>query len=487
MAKRILIVDDEIDMALTLKDFFLSNAYETWVAFSGEEAIRDLGKIRFDLILLDIRMPGVNGVQILKEAKKAYPGIKTIVLTGFLEEYKTEIEQIGCDAFLSKPFSIKTVSKIVDSILSENKFNYQKTLIEASQGMVLITDIQKLLNLIVYIVKRHMALKSTCIFQYDEEQACFILKSRRGNNRELIGHKIGNEHPLVNYLKDKKGALLRREEEMNISSELRQELERLKIEVCVPSFSKGRLLGFLILGKKLSGEEYTKEELVLLSTLANEVAIAVENAENFMELERLREGERESYFQTVLALARTVDEKDVYTRGHLDEVTRYGIEVAIELTYSNEIKIDMEELKTALFLHDIGKIGVPDALLHKNGNLTLEEWEIMKQHPAIGARIIEPVTKLKNVGRIIRYHQEKFDGSGYPEGKRGDEIPLESRIIAVVDAFHAMISDRPYRKKVAPEVALDEIKRNSGTQFDPLVVEAFVRAWGKGRIRKEFG
>lgn len=484
MGKRILIVDDERDIALTLKEFFLSKGYETRVAFSGEEAIRNLGKIKFDLILLDIQIPGMNGVQVLREAKKIYPGIKTIVLTGFLEEYKTEIEQIGCDAFLSKPFSIETISKIVDSILSEDKFNYQKTLIEASKGMVLITDIQKLLNLIVYIVKRQIGLKSACIFQYDEEQAYFILKSRRGNNRELIGYRIGKGHPLVSYLKNKKDILLRQEEDMNISSELKQELERLSCEVCVPSFSKGKLLGFLILGSKLSGEAYTKEETVLLSTLANEVAFAVENAKNFMELERLREDERESYFQTVLALARTVDEKDAYTRGHLDEVARYGMEVVIELTNSKDVKIDMEELNTALLLHDIGKIGVPDGLLHKNGNLTPEEWEIMKQHPVIGARIIEPVTKLENVGRIIRYHQEKFDGSGYPEGKKGDEIPLESRIIAVVDAYHAMISDRPYRKAMAPEVALEEIKKNSGTQFDPLVVEAFVRAWEKGKIVK---
>ncbi len=484
MAKKLLIVDDERDIAFSLKEFFLSKGYETQVAFSGEEAIRNLGDIRFDLILLDIQIPGVNGVQVLKEAKKIYPGIKTIVLTGFLEEYKTEVEQIGCDALLSKPYSINTVSKIADSILSEDRFNYQKTLIEASKGMVLITDIQKLLNLIVYIVKRQIGVNSACVFQYDEEQSYFILKSRRGDNRELIGFRIGQEHPLVTYLKDKKSTFLRQEEEMNIPSELKQELERLDCEVCVPSFSKGKLLGFLILGPKLSGETYTKEEIVLLSTLANEVAFALENAKNFMELKRLREDERESYFQTVLALAKTVDEKDTYTRGHLDEVARYGMEVAAELTNSNEIKINMEELKVALLLHDIGKIGVPDALLHKNGSLTPEEWEIMKQHPVIGARIIEPVTKLKNAGRIIRYHQEKFDGSGYPEGKKGNEIPLESRIIAVVDAYHAMVSDRPYRKAMSAEVALEELKKNSGTQFDPKVVDAFVRAWEKGKIVK---
>jgi HD-GYP domain-containing protein (c-di-GMP phosphodiesterase class II) len=137
-----------------------------------------------------------------------------------------------------------------------------------------------------------------------------------------------------------------------------------------------------------------------------------------------------------------------------------------------------------LKLHDIGKIGVPDAILHKNGNLKPDEWVVMKQHCEIGARIVEPITKLRKVGDIIKHHQEKYDGTGYPDGLKGEEIPLESRIIAVVDAYHAMVSDRPYRKALPEEVALKELKSNIGTQFDPVVVGAFVRAWEKGKIKK---
>ncbi|MFC1666790.1 HD-GYP domain-containing protein [Candidatus Omnitrophota bacterium] len=222
----------------------------------------------------------------------------------------------------------------------------------------------------------------------------------------------------------------------------------------------------------------------LFIALSNGVAIAIENARNFMELEKFRGRERESYFQTVLALAKTVDEKDPYTRGHLDKVTRYGMEVLEELSDSIKSKIDKEELETALLLHDIGKIGVPDSLLHKKGKLTPEEWSIMKQHPGIGARIIKPVIKLKRVGRIIRHHQERYDGTGYPDGLKGEEIPLESRIIAVVDAYHAMIFDRPYRKALSEEAALSELKNNTGTQFDPIVVDAFIKARGKGKIKK---
>ncbi|MBU1062254.1 MAG: HD-GYP domain-containing protein [Candidatus Omnitrophica bacterium] len=360
--------------------------------------------------------------------------------------------------------------------------NTQKILTQAAKGISVIKDMQKLLNLIVYIVKKHIKSKSACIFQYEEEFGAFILKSSRGQNRILVGYRIGHDNRLVDWLKKKKVPFLYKD--LNILPALKQELKKLDCAICVPSFWDGELLGFLILGEKCSGDSYTKEELSLLSTLSNEVAVAMENAKNFMALEKLKEREKESYFQTVLALARTVDEKDAYTRGHLDGVARYGVEVAQELSKSKDIKISMEELNIALLLHDIGKIGVPDALLNKNGSLTSEEWVVMKQHPEIGERIIEPINKLRNVGKIVRHHQEKYDGTGYPDGLKGLDIPPESRIIAVVDAYHAMVSDRPYRKALSEKVALKELKDNSGTHFDPIVVDAFIRAWKKGKIKK---
>ncbi len=124
-----------------------------------------------------------------------------------------------------------------------------------------------------------------------------------------------------------------------------------------------------------------------------------------------------------------------------------------------------------------------ESLSYSTG-LTPEEFEIMKQHTEIGARILEPIEKLKKVGRIIRHHQEKCDGTGYPDGLRGEDIPIEARIISVVDAYHAMTSDRPYRKALPEEVALNELKSNKGTQFDPNIVDAFIKAYEKGKIIK---
>lgn len=385
-----------------------------------------------------------------------------------------------------------------EKIIYEKRYSYQKMLIQASKGMVFITDLEKLLNLIVHIVKKHIRTKSASIFYYDRGKDGFVLKYRRGENKRPVGYKIERDHPLIAWLNERRFSVLYKElecgsrdgvvREKGVAPDtftyLREELRYLGCEVCVPSFWKKELLGFLILGEKFSGDAYAKEELDLLTALSNGVAVAIENARNFMELERFREKERESYFQTVLALAKTVDEKDTYTRGHLDKVTKYGMEVFEQLLEPVRSGINKEELETSLLLHDIGKIGVPDSLLNKDGKLTPEEWSIMRQHPEIGARIIKPVIKLKKVGRIIKHHQERYDGTGYPDGLRGEEIPIESRIIAVVDAYHAMIFDRPYRKALSEELALSELKNNAGTQFDPVIVEAFIKAWGKGRIRK---
>lgn len=369
--------------------------------------------------------------------------------------------------------------------------------------MTLVTDMKKLLNLIVRVVTKNVRVKSAGIFQFDEAKNKYVLRICRGTNRRHTGYSLDKDNALVWWLRTHKDPILLDEIEDWLSSErflrkekglkerlieIKKEIESIDGAICVPSYGKGCLIGFLMLGEKMSGDIYTQEDIQLLSTLASEAAIAVENAKNFMEVEKLREKERETYIQTVLALAQTVDEKDSYTHGHLEEVAFYGMKVAEELEGSSEFSaaINKEDLETSLKLHDIGKIGVPDTILHKNGNLKPEEWIIMKQHCEIGARIVEPIAKLKKVGNIIKHHQERYDGKGYPDGLKGEDIPLESRIIAVVDAYHAMVSDRPYRKALSEEAALRELKNNIGTQFDPIVVGAFVKAWENGKIKKAY-
>jgi ribonuclease P protein subunit RPR2 len=190
------------------------------------------------------------------------------------------------------------------------------------------------------------------------------------------------------------------------------------------------------------------------------------------ELQRVLESLQESYLETMKALAQVIEAKDRTTRGHLDRTQAYGLALAR--------RIDPELLRTptlgyGFFLHDIGKVGVPENILCKEGPLTGAEWDVMRRHPLVGAQIVAPIAFLHDAVDLIRHHHERFDGTGYPDGLRGEEIPLSARVFSVADSFDAMTSDRPYRGAIGVERALAEIQGGAGTQFDPEIVRVFVR------------
>ncbi|MEL7567768.1 MAG: HD-GYP domain-containing protein [Dehalobacterium sp.] len=184
---------------------------------------------------------------------------------------------------------------------------------------------------------------------------------------------------------------------------------------------------------------------------------------------------RDMYLTSIKSMASIIDAKDHYTAGHSERVTQYVLLICHEMDLPDEYT---ENLKDLALLHDIGKIGIPEHILNKPGRLDKEEFAKMKGHPSIGFDIVKNVSFLKNP-EVCKYHHERLDGQGYPDGLKGKEIPLGARIIAVADSFDAMTTDRPYRKGMGTEAALLELERCKGTQFDPLVVAAFIRAYSK--------
>ncbi len=230
-----------------------------------------------------------------------------------------------------------------------------------------------------------------------------------------------------------------------------------------PVIIKGEVVGVLNVNNKIDGSEFTEDELELLNTLAGQTAVSLENAKLYTDLQK-------SYFDTIRALVNAIEAKDKYTRGHSERVTCYALEIGKRLNLSPK---RLEILQHASILHDIGKIGTDLNILNKTGFLTIEEFEVVKEHPLVGSQILDPISFLDEVKSIIAEHHERYDGKGYPLGKKGVEISLESRIIAICDAFDAMTSDRPYRKALSKETALEEIKRCAGTQFDPQLVDIF--------------
>lgn len=234
--------------------------------------------------------------------------------------------------------------------------------------------------------------------------------------------------------------------------------------VALPLLAKGQSIGVICI-YFAEPRELKENEMNLLTTAANEAAIAIENS-------RMYENLQDAFVGTIRSLAETIDAKDTYTRGHSERVSLYAEAIARGLGLQGA---ELQTIRYAGYLHDVGKIGIPDAILSKPGKLTIDEFNIIKKHPVLSEKILTPVNFPFPVQSIVRHHHERYDGKGYPDGLGGEENPLGARILFVADAYEAMTSDRPYRKALSTQMALDELERNTGTQFDPRVVEVFAR------------
>ena len=190
----------------------------------------------------------------------------------------------------------------------------------------------------------------------------------------------------------------------------------------------------------------------------------------------------EQYLQIIWTMVNLLEIKDEYTAGHSKAVTFYAEQIAERLNKDYGFKLDLESIEVSAILHDIGKIGIEKEILNKPACLSINEYEVIKTHPVKGYYALKDIESLKEERRIIKYHHERYDGTGYPEGIKGDDIPFGARIICVADAFDAMISDRPYRKGMPKKQAIEELIKNKGKQFDPLIVDAFVNMLYEGEL-----
>ena len=208
-----------------------------------------------------------------------------------------------------------------------------------------------------------------------------------------------------------------------------------------------------------------------------------ENNQNIRTIEKQIKKINKISLQTVCTIANTIDARDEYTKGHSSRVADYSALLAHKLGLSKE---EVKEVYSIALLHDIGKIGIPDSILNKPGKLTNEEFQIMKNHTVIGGNILKDMSILKNIDLGAKYHHERYDGKGYPDGLKGEDIPFIARIISVADAFDAMTSDRVYRKHLDSVVVRAEIEKGIGTQFDPKVAKAMLELIDTEEVRKEY-
>lgn len=242
--------------------------------------------------------------------------------------------------------------------------------------------------------------------------------------------------------------------------------------IAVPLKMEDTVIGVVEAVNKQNGQKFTQNDVRLLSSLATSAAMAINKARLYADINEL-------FIATIKAMANAIEAKDRYTRGHSERIRDYSLVIAREMGFD---AVAQKTVEIAALLHDVGKIGVPEALLRKESKLTDDEFREVMKHPQLGAEMLSSIKQLKDAIPGIRYHQERYDGKGYPERLAGEQIPLLARIIAVADTFDAMTSDRAYRKAMTDEVALAELERYAGVQFDPECVRAFVRGHRKGCI-----
>ena len=254
-------------------------------------------------------------------------------------------------------------------------------------------------------------------------------------------------------------------------------MQGIRSVVCVPLSSRDEVIGAIYLDNLggPDGEErvFSEHDLELVAAIGKQAGIAIQRAKLFEDLEDL-------FYGTIKALVATVEAKDKYTHGHSERVTKFAMAIAEDMRLSPEM---LDTIRLGALLHDIGKIAVPERILNKPSRLTEAEFTIIKNHPVTGYEILQHIAGIEPVLMAVRHHHEKMNGTGYPDGLAGEDIPLQARVVAVADAFDAMTSSRPYRRNFSIDEVIEEFERCAGDHFDPIATEHFIKLLKSGKIR----
>jgi len=392
------------------------------------------------------------------------------------------------------------------------KIDFKKELEQASKSMIMIHDPKLLIKLIARMIVRKLGVKHAGMLIYDPRKDTFILSVSRGATGIKIpsGYaRFTHDNPIIKLFSNKEFQPLiyernafvtddisrlekGREMDQGNACDIREFLRKVSIqmemfnsEACVPAYYRDKLLAVLLLGEKNDDTKFEQEELNFFAALVSDTAMAIRNAQLFEDLKIEAERNHDLFINIIMALGSTIEAKDKYTHGHTERVTHYSLAVAHQMEKNGSVTFPekfFDNLYVAGLLHDIGKIGVPETILNKQGKLTDEEFDIMRQHIRCAGDIIQSLNLPQETMEGILYHHERYDGRGYLKGLKEEELPLAAAIMAVGDAFDAMISDRPYRKGLGKEIAIEEIKKYSGAQFHPLSAQAMVELYEKGEI-----
>jgi response regulator RpfG family c-di-GMP phosphodiesterase len=469
--EKILIVDDEENIQHLCTEILSRQNYIPVAVGTPHRALDRVRDERFDLLLTDINMPEMDGLRLLQAVREIQHEMPAVIITGHGTLDKAiESLHLGAQGFLVKPFTHQELLQVIAEALERNRLLRENMrlkllmpLFEISQNFLSETDPDNLVQQIAKVAQQETGSDGAMLMLRTESDLVLRAEAPAGVSGEQVRAFLRSQ--AQNVVRTTEPLVLLESANKNVDLAAEMGKSGLGSVIAMPLSSKGEALGVLALYKRTATVSYNQSDIELITILSGQAMVAIENARLFENLQR-------AHLESMKALAQAIEAKDHYTRGHCDRMVDYSLAIADHLGLSPEEK---KQLSYAAALHDIGKIGVHEAILNKSGKLTESEYAAMKGHPAMGAEIVKGVEFLGPVVPMIYYHQERWDGKGYPDGLKGKGIPIGARIVAVLDTFDAMTSDRPYRKALPVEMAFAELRRCSGTQFDPEVVESLVK------------
>jgi response regulator RpfG family c-di-GMP phosphodiesterase len=488
---RILVVDDERVIREILAEFLALEGYFVRGVEDGEKALGELRLRPYDLVISDLKMPKVSGIQLLEQVTRDGIDVLTVIMTGFgTVETAIEAMKKGAYDYILKPFKVEDVVRIVQRGLDRQRLRQENvrlrealTLYQVSEAMATSLDIERVLDVILDATLREMPCDVATLHLTDPATGRYEERMRRssdaGDGPPPGGPPAPNLDELASYFRRGTPILAHGVKANRFFREAARE-RPLVSYAAVPLQIATRVVGMLNVYSFTRGKQFDEGARKVLTILANRAAVAIENARLYDDLvgknaalERANLSLEENFQQTVAGFAQALEESDRYTRGHSERVAYYAEILARALTLPEP---EVQAIVKSGLMHDIGKIGIRYDMLNKPGKLSPTEVDAFREHPEKGKRILEPIPCMRHLVAGCWCHHEYWDGGGYPRGLRGHDIPLVGRVVSIADAYDAMTSDRAYRRALRHEVAIHELERCAGGQFDPELAEAFIAA-----------
>lgn len=490
-AARVLVVDDEKVIRGILSDFLTTEGLVVRTAENGEAALAELQQRSYNLVISDLKMPRMGGLELLEAINRLQLPVLTIIITGFgTVETAIEAMKRGAYDYVLKPFKVEDIVHIVKRALERQRLERENMRLREALSVYQISEaisqslsVEPILRLLVDTAVDELGADAvTLLLEEGEHSGHYSERLRRCRD----GHQDALSQPKVaELLRCYEGAMPVLAHGAKLQQFFASEIDAEQVVAfcSIPLIVRHRVVGMLNACSYTRGCKFSEGQRKMLAVLGSRTAVSIENARLYeslvdskRSLEVANHSLEENFRQTIVGFANALEESDRYTRGHSERVSIYARLIGEGMGLSER---DLDRVVLSAKVHDIGKIGIPSEKLNKASRLTPEEIAIFRTHPEKGRRILDPIPFLRDLVPAVYCHHECYDGRGYPQGLVGEQIPLIGRIISVADTYDAMTTDRAYRRALPHAAAMTELKRCAGSQFDPEIVAVFERELGR--------